>query len=197
MPDSNCIEPDELMKKLDVLSAKIEEVSNILGKFGLDFITKIGQTTLKISALSDKLDTLNKSTIDIKGLLPQLNKIIENQKNVDMELDLIKSLLQKSTSSIDQEAMDESVGRDTSVTATKKTIAEQFLALKERLSDINDMEQLRNHLEKIKDGLFEATGGHRILYEMSQYIKKLGASNLSEEFKLQVKDKIGFWVNKL
>lgn len=197
MPDSNCIEPDELMKKLDVLSAKIEEVSNILGKFGLDFITKIGQTTLKISALSDKLDTLNKSTIDIKGLLPQLNKIIENQKNVDMELDLIKSLLQKSTSSIDQEAMDECVGRDTSVTATKKTIGEQFLALKEQLSDINDMEQLKNHLEKIKDDLFEATGGHRILYEMSQYIKKLEATNFTDEFKLQVKDKIGFWVNKL
>ena len=46
---------------------KIEKFASILEKFGLDIITKMGQTNFKINTLTDKVDKLSKATIDVKA----------------------------------------------------------------------------------------------------------------------------------
>lgn len=66
----------DLIKNLEV---KMDKFSSILEKFGLDLITKIGQQNTSFRILSDKIDELNKATIQIKGLTPKLTNIIENQ----------------------------------------------------------------------------------------------------------------------
>ena len=75
---------------------KIEKFASILEKFGLDIITKMGQTNLKINILTDKVNELSKATIEVKALLPQLTNVIENQKILEAELELIRTLIQRS-----------------------------------------------------------------------------------------------------
>jgi len=95
------------------LGFKMDSFSTILEKFGLDIITKMGQTNLKITQLTDKINGLDKATIDIKGLIPQLSNVIENQKVLENELDLIKSLLKNMGQiSFKKKEVENSVARD-------------------------------------------------------------------------------------
>jgi hypothetical protein len=53
-------------------------------------------------------------------------------------------------------------------------------------------------LKNIKDEIHDFTGGHRILYEIGQFIIKLnGMETISEDIKENLKEKITFWINKL
>ena len=95
MSNSDDSKQEEIIKKLIYnLDTKMDELSKILQKFGLDIITQIGKTTHNIKYLSDKIEDLDKATIKIKGLTPQLIKIIDNQNALETELGLIKSLIQ-------------------------------------------------------------------------------------------------------
>ena len=87
----------DLFKSFKEFDEKMGAFSSILEKFGLDIITKMGQTNLKITQLTDKINELDKATIDIKSLIPQLSNVIENQKILEMDLDLIKSLITNMT----------------------------------------------------------------------------------------------------
>ena len=89
---------EDMENSLNELEKKMTSFSSILEKFGLDIITKMGQTNLKITQLTDMVEELHKSTIKIKGLTPQLTNVIENQKDIEDELNLIKSLIMNLTS---------------------------------------------------------------------------------------------------
>ncbi len=178
---------------------KIDKFASILEKFGLDIITKMGQTNLKINMLTDKIDELSKATIDIKSLAPQLNNVIENQKILETELDLIRSLIQRSDISFhSREIESEEVERDVSATDKKQSIIDDFNTLKDEVDGIEDPESLIEILENIKEDIFIFKGGHRILYEIAQFVKKLnGLETVTDDIKESVKEKIVFWINKL
>ncbi|MFX0106502.1 MAG: hypothetical protein ACFE75_13585 [Candidatus Hodarchaeota archaeon] len=197
-------DPDNLTNKdiLDFIkdaSEKIEKFASILEKFGLDIITKMGQTNLKVNILTDKMDELSKATLDIKSLLPQLNNVIENQKILETELDLIRSLIQRSDISFhSREAENEEVERNTSATDKKKSIIDELNTLKDEIDEIGDPESLIEILDNIKEDIFIFKGGHRILYEIAQFVKKLnGLKSVTGDIKEEVKEKIFFWINKL
>lgn len=178
---------------------KIEKFATILEKFGLDIITKIGQTNFKINTLTDKIDELSKATIDVKALLPQLTNVIENQKILEEELDLIRTLIQKSEIPIhSKEVEDEAVERDTTATDKKQAIIDQFNTLEKYLEEDDDPQAVIERLENIKEDIFVFTGGHRILYEIGQFNKRLNALEIfPEDLKENLKEKITFWINKL
>ena len=178
---------------------KLEKFASILEKFGLDIITKMGQTNLKINMLTDKIDELSKATIDIKALIPQLNNIIENQKILEAELDLIRFLIQRSEITLSSKQMEsEEIVRDTSATDKKQLIIEEFIDLKKNVDEINDPEIVVEKLDNIKEDIFIFKGGHRILYEISQFSKKLnGLQTIPDNLKKSIKEKIRFWINKL
>jgi chromosome segregation ATPase len=178
---------------------KIEKFASILEKFGLDIITKIGQTNFKINTLTDKIDDLSKATIDVKALLPQLTNVIENQKILEEELDLIRTLIQKSEISIHSiETESEAVERDTSATDKKQAIIDEFNSLEKYIEKIDDPQPVIERLANIKEDIFVFTGGHRILYEIGQFNNKLsGLKDLPEDIKENLKEKITFWINKL
>ncbi len=190
---------DSNANSIKTLEDKINMFSSILEKFGLDLITKIGQQTNKIRILTDKIEELNKATIQIKGLIPQLKNVIENQKYIESELDLIKTLVvQKKNSSFSSIRIEseKDVGEETAI-SKKKSIKKQFNSLKTDIEKLNDPDVIIKTLEKIKEDIFEFTGGHRILYEISQALTKLNEQKpLTSELKNMIKEKIVFWMNK-
>ena len=187
------------MGSTDNTNEKLDKFASILEKFGLDLITKMGQTNLKINMLTDKIDELSKATLDIKSLAPQLNNVIENQKILEEELDLIRSLIQRADFSFHpKEAENEEIDRNISATDKKHAIIDKFRLL-ERYIEINDdPEPVIKSLEAIKEDIFVFTGGHRILYEIGQFVSKLNVmESLPDEIKSTLKEKITFWKNKL
>ncbi len=192
-------ENGEMTNFIKEASEKIEKFASILEKFGLDIITKIGQTNFKLNTLTDKINELSKATIDVKALLPQLTNVIENQKILEEELDLIRTLIQRSEISFhSKEVENEAVERDTSATDKKQAIIEQFNTLGKYLEKNNDTQEIVNRLKNIKKDIFVFTGGHRILYEIGQFNNKIsGMETFPEDIKENLKEKIVFWINKL
>ena len=204
--DSNV---EDLSSSLKEFGKKMSALSSILEKFGLDIITKMGQTNLKITQLTDMVDDLNKATIDIKGLIPQLGNVIENQKLLEDELNLIKSLIMNMTSPHSKKTeVENTIERDESATDKKDLIITQLNELKTNLDNTDDPQDVKPILEKIKEEIFEFTGGHRMLYEISQIITILDSANslndlidddekTPKSLKKHLEDKITFWINKL
>ncbi len=190
---------EELKKYIEETNEKLSSFSSILEKFGLDLITKMGQTNLKLNMLTDKIDELSKATIDVKALIPQLNNVIENQKILEAELDLIRSLIQKSSISVQSKEMEsEVVERDITATDKKEAIINQLINLKDEVDKIDDPIKVIKTLENIKEDIFVFTGGHRILYDISQIINSLNEKEtIPEDLKEKIKEKTVFWKNKL
>lgn len=187
------------MTNSDNSGNKIDKFASILEKFGLDIITKLGQTNLKINMLTDKIGELSKATLDIKALAPQLNNVIENQKILEEELDLIRSLIQRSDISFhSNDAKGEEIERDTSATDKKQAIIDQFNTLVKFIQDSDNPETVVETLENIKEEIFVFTGGHRILYEIGQFASKInGLETIPDDIKESLKEKITFWINKI
>ena len=88
-----------------------------------------------------------------------------------------------------------------------KELQNALLREKADLENIDDPQTVKSILEKIKEEIFEFTGGHRILYEISQVINRLNsAKSLSDLFDAEnpssesiekyLEEKIDFWINK-
>ncbi len=122
MTDFDNLPNEDIVNFVKEVGEKIEKFASILEKFGLDIITKMGQTNLKVNTLIDKIEELSKATLVIKSLSPQLNNVIENQKIVQEELDLIRSLIQRSDISFhSREEPSEKIERDVSATDKKQS----------------------------------------------------------------------------
>lgn len=198
MPTSDDLNLEEIAKLIKNLDEKMNEFSLIIQKFGLDIITKMGQTNSKIKMLTDKLDNLDKTTLDIKALLPKLTNIIDNQNIIESEIDLLKSLIQRSSTSVPQNQLEREIDRDESITINKQEITNQFNDLMKTLNDTDEIQQIKNKLQKIKENIFEITGGHKILYEISQALNKMdNDKSISESLRNDLKEKIEFWIAKL
>lgn len=203
MPGSSDSNRDEIIGFMKKTEERLSNVSSILEKFGLDLITKIGQQNSKINMLTDKIDELHKATIDVKGLLPQLNKILENQKVVENELELLRSLVQNiKAMPLSPKNIADNIERNDSVTNLKQSIEVKFQGLADKIDTNESKENIKLTLEDIKEFIFQKTGGHRVLYEISQAISKIDSDqtpspSLSDILKKYLKEKIGFWTNKL
>ncbi|MHA1460252.1 MAG: hypothetical protein ACTSO8_02125 [Promethearchaeota archaeon] len=204
--DSNT---EDLSSSLKEFDRKMTAFSSILEKFGLDVITKMGQTNLKITQLTDMVDELNKTTIKIKGLLPQLSNVIKNQKSLEDELNVIKSLIINITLPLStKQEIENTIERDESATDKKDSILNQFSNLKAMLENNDSPQAVKAFLAKIKDEIFEFTGGHKMLYEISQILTRLNSVNSLNDLmdgdeqsptslKKHLEERITFWGNKL
>jgi uncharacterized coiled-coil DUF342 family protein len=202
--------PEDLSSSLKEIDEKMTTFSSILEKFGLDIITKMGQTNLKITQLTDLVEDLNKSTIEIKGLKPQLSNVIQNQKLLEDEISLIKSLIINITATPSKKKeLENTIVRDESVTSKKDLIINQLNDLRTKLeTDDDDPQTVKTILEQIKEEIYEFTGGHRMLYEISQILTRLdsarsledlmdGQDLSSKSIRNQLIENITFWINKL
>ncbi len=200
---------EDLFSSIKELDEKMTAFSSILEKFGLDVITKMGQTNLKITQLTGDVEKLNKVITKILGLEHNLDKVIKKQDRVEDELNTIKSLIMNLTSLPSKKLdVENTIERDESATDKKDLIITQLNELKANLENINDPQDVKPILEKIKEEIFEFTGGHRMLYKISQIIAILDSANSLNDLidddeqppkslKKHLEDKITFWINKL
>jgi len=204
--DSNA---EDWTKSLKELEKNMNAFSSILEKFGLDIITKMGQTNLKVTQLTDMVDELNKTTIHIKGLIPQLSNVIQNQKNIEEELSTIKSLiLNRPNAPLKGIELNNTVERDESATNMKDLIVNQFNILRAKLAKIDDPQTVKAILEQLRIDIFEFTGGHRMLNQFLPIIARLDSAisldemmnehdTTSKTIKVEIMENIPNWINKL
>jgi len=200
---------EDLFSSIKELDEKMTAFSSILEKFGLDVITKMGQTNLKITQLTGDVEKLNKVITKILGLEHNLDKVIKKQDRVEDELNTIKSLIMNLTSLPSKKLdVENTIERDESATDKKDLIITQLSELKANLENTDDPQDVKPILEKIKEEIFEFTGGHRMLYKISQMIAILDSANSLNDLidddeqppkslKKHLEDKITFWINKL
>ncbi|NVM19453.1 MAG: hypothetical protein HWN80_17260 [Candidatus Lokiarchaeota archaeon] len=204
--DSNT---EDLSSSLKEFDEKMTAFSSILEKFGLDIITKMGQTNLKITQLTGDVEKLNKVITKILGLGHNLDKVTKNQERVEDDLSTIKSLIMNLSFLPSKKLeVENTIERDESATDKKVVILNQLNELKANLENIDDSQAVKTILEQIKEEIFEFTGGHRMLHEISQILTILDSANSlndlmddDEQSPKSIKDhleeRIPFWVNKL
>jgi len=204
--DSNA---EDLSGSLKEFDKKMSAFSSILEKFGLDVITKMGQTNMKIKQLTDMVEELSKVTIDIKGFLPQLSNVIKNQKSLEDELNLVKSLITNlsSTPSL-KSRVENTIDRDESATDRKDIIVNQINELEVKLETKDDPKYVKTILEQLRVDIFEFTGGHTMLSQFAQIITRLDSAislndlmkehdTTSKTIKVEIMESIPNWINKL
>ncbi|MFX1496778.1 MAG: hypothetical protein ACFFBH_04560 [Promethearchaeota archaeon] len=209
MTNSNDTNEKNVIQMIKDLKERTQAFSSILEKFGLDIITKMGQTNLKMNMLTDKVTELHNVTLDIKSLIPQLNNVIESQKSLESELDLIESLIMNlQVTKTPTEIVKNEIERDKTASNKKGDIITKLNDLNRDIKTLEDPKIIIENLEQIKEDIFEFTGGHRILYEISKIINRLNSSEtLSEPFDTNktnsnplreyLQEKVTFWINKL
>ncbi|MFX0031691.1 MAG: hypothetical protein ACFE8E_10175 [Candidatus Hodarchaeota archaeon] len=209
MTNTNQSDNKEIFDVIIELNEKMKSFSSILEKFGLDIITKMGQTNLKINMLTDKVTNLHEVTLDIKSLIPQLHNIIESQKSLKNELEFIKSLIiNLQVVSPTLQIVKNEIERDKTASDIKKEITTKLTKLNEELETLEDLQVVISSLEKIKEDIFEFTGGHRICTEIAQFVNRLNSSETlsdlydkdrttSKPLRKELQEKIIFWINKL
>ncbi|MBY8983176.1 MAG: hypothetical protein KGD57_09520 [Candidatus Lokiarchaeota archaeon] len=157
----------------------------------------MGNITFNIKILTNKINDLDKATIDIKALSPQLKKIIDNQNNLDTEIDLLQSLILKKSKNLG-ETDNENIERNVEATDKKKIIIDNINEIKLRIENLKDPDVLISDLNDLKEKIFEYTGGHKILYEISKIIKKIEKEReITSEIRDMITEKSIFWKNKL
>ncbi len=209
MTDKSDDEELSLQEIYKELNDKITLFSSILEKFGLDLITKLGQTNMKLNKLTDKVNELYDVTLDVKSMSPQFYNIIQGQKTIIEEIDLLKTLATNANRISKKERPEiQKIERKKDATDMKNSIRSDLLDLQSEISRMENPKDVIPALEKIKEEIFEFTGGHRILYEISQIINRLDTlKSLSENFEMEnpnspslkdhLSEKITFWINKL
>lgn len=179
---------------LNKIEEKINSFSEVLQNFGLNLIQNIGKTNRSIHILTDKIDELSKTTLDVKGLIPQLNLMLEKQDILENEVDLLKSLITKIAVPISNGE----TKREASTTIISNNATEILVSLQDLVRKSNDIEEIKALLQESKESIFEITGGHRILYEISKTLSEFkDQKEINDEIKKAIVEKIDFWKNKL
>lgn len=189
----------EIIDSIKKIDEKTDALSDILQKFGLEMITQFGKTTHNLRILIDKMDDFYSTLIDIKGLIPLLNRIIESQNVLESEVDLIKSLIQRENINITEEDLERvTISKNKLIKENKEVITNKFSDLIKKIEKIKEIKTIKKELEDLKRDIFELTGGHKILYEISKIITEIeNAESFSKEIKKNLTEKIETWISKL
>ncbi len=198
MTEKNSTSNEKIEHQLQDFNEKIDKLASILERFGMDIITKLGNMSFNLKKLSDTVKELDKAILDIKSLAPKLNNIIENQNSLEREIHLLRSLTYRH---INKESIvdlntknNEKIEKE-----NKKTLISNHICdLERKIDNISDYKILIKDLNNLQEEIFEYTGGNKILYEISQIIKKIKNERI---ITVPIKDiiiaKLSYWNKKI
>ena len=179
------------------IDKKIDSFGQILQKFGLELIQSIGEMKHTLNILSEKIDRVEKEIINIKSLKNQLQEENKFKSEILDEISQIKSVGNILTSKLEELS-----SKGISLPSNKKTFENplQILDLcQKRISNNNiSMYELSEVIKKTKEKLYVLTGGHKILFELGSFERKLKPDSdfpkeEKEEFIQDLQNKIEEW----
>ncbi|MHA1339336.1 MAG: hypothetical protein ACTSRZ_04510 [Promethearchaeota archaeon] len=174
------------------LEEKLDKIGKIIQDFGLNFIQNIGELKHAISMLTDKINKVSDTLVDLKGLKVLLEEVSKFKQDINSKLVRIESLI-KARNMPNMPFID-NMG-NINIDGSMDQILNEF---KNNLKSFKNTVELKENLEKLKEKLFEITGGHRVLFEIKNEIQNIkDTDELSEELINKITEKIHFWINKL
>ena len=179
------------------LEEKMDSFGQILQKFGLELIQSIGEMKHTLNILSEKIDKVESEIINIKGLKNQLQEENKFKSEILDELGKIKS-----TGNILSSKLEDFSSKGILTKSNKKTFENPIQILDFCQSKIGkkkiSIHELIDVIKKTKEELYVLTGGHKILFELGSFERKLKpdsdfSDKEKEEFIQDLQSKIKDW----
>jgi len=179
------------------LEEKIDSFGQILQKFGLDLIQSIGEMKHTLNILTEKIDRVESEIINIKGLKNQLQEENKFKSEILDEMGKIKSMGNILTSKLEEFS-----SKGILTLSNKKKFENPIQILdfcQNKISNKNiSMHELIGVIKKTKEELYVLTGGHKILFELGSFERKIKpdsdfSDNEKEEFIQDLQNKIKDW----
>jgi chromosome segregation ATPase len=180
--------------RMESMEKKISKFSEILQKFGLDLIQTIGGLSHDVGVLSAKIENIDKSIIEIKGIKTQLHETIKIQREWQKEITDIKtsirSLNQKFGTSLAYP--EDKQSQYSKLNETPLDVLDKF---KEEITMAREVYSIQTAIKNAKERIFILTGGHKILIELRAYEQNARRnSNINfKSFQNTIIDKIREW----
>jgi hypothetical protein len=171
------------------INEKMDTVLKVLQDFGLNVITQIGGLKHNINILTSQVDKLNDSMLNLKSISVKLENLGKMKESFNSELQQIQTLIKQSNLI----GKLENISKETDEKSTRSVLS----LLRTKIDSIEDIQDLIFNLESVKEELFSITGGHKVLFEISNHIKSLKEETLSDSNRTELKKKITFWINKI
>ncbi|MHA1819857.1 MAG: hypothetical protein ACTSU2_04270 [Promethearchaeota archaeon] len=192
-------EREDVLKELN---DKMDLVVKVLQDYGLNFIQKIGELKHTLSILTEKVENLEKTMVYIKGLGVKIDEISRMKEYFKEEFNEIKSLIKARSQNgalYEEHSSENKIIESIDEETLPDVILERFMNGLEGYTLINEVVST---LENAKEEIFKITGGHRVLYEINNFLKDLKKKDvvndeLNEALKKEIKEKTRMWINKL
>ena len=181
---------------MDAKDEKINKFGQILQKFGLDLIQKIGEMKHSLEILTGKIDSIENELIELKGLKTQLHETARYQQATHKEIANIKASIENINSRMGNSAPIEQIQVEPpQELESSKAILLEF---EKNLENCSSAGELLKVLSNAKKQIYEITGGHRILLEMREFERRLrpNASLDQSDIKSVLKNKIKDWISQ-
>ena len=176
---------------------KIDSFGQILQKFGLELIQSIGEMKHTLNTLTNKIDKVENEIINIKSLKNQLQEGNKFKSEILDEMGQIKSMGNLLTSKLEEFS-----SKGVKTLSNKKTFENplQILDLcQKKISNKSiSIHELSQVIKKTKEELYVLTGGHKILFDLGSFERKLKpdsdfSDKEKEDFILDLLNKIKEW----
>ncbi len=176
---------------------KIDSFGQILQKFGLELIQSIGEMKHTLNILTEKIDKLESEIINIKSLKNQLQEENKFKSEILDEISQIKSMGNILSSKLEDFSSKGALTNLNKNTFENPIQILDFCQKKIGNKDISKHE-LNEVIKKTKEELYVLTGGHKVLFELGSFERKLKVdSDFSkeekEEFIQDLQNKIEEW----
>jgi len=180
----------------DFVKEKITDFAKILQNFGLQLIQSIGEMKHTLGILSEKMERVEGELINLKGLGASMQDLDKFRREVKQELSEIKAQFNSVASKMSSGSTTLSNFNPQLQENKKNSPREVLEEFGNRISLGKTALEFRNAITFAKEQLFILTGGHKVLFEIREWERKIQPKlEITETIKSQLEAKILEWKN--
>jgi hypothetical protein len=181
-------------KDKDALLERINDFGQILQNFGLNLIQSIGEMKHTLGILTDKVEQIDHELISIKGLKTSLQDLDKFRRDVSEDFSEIKAQLNSMIGKMPAEGnkfSSASLDQSSPNLDTPLAVLEDF---ENKVQNGNSVTEIRTDINTVKEQLYILTGGHKILFELREFDRKIDpSSDIIDDLKASLLEKISEW----